>query len=194
MANISPFIRLVCEGEKTEPNYFNGLLRAKGLKIPNAAFKPKDHSPMGIAKEAKRLYAEAIKMKIPKEKILVCALFDRDGHANLANSIEMLRDTPVVLGFSNVCMEFWVLLHFERTSRSFHNCTEIISHIQNNHDAQYSKNNDHFQRLHKRISVARDNAKWLCDVHWQYEEKPIWERNPYTNLHEILEKIDSIIG
>lgn len=194
MPNISPYIRLVCEGAKTEPNYFNGLLRAKGLKIPNAAFKPKDHSPLGVAKEAKRLYKEAIKMKIPENKILVCALFDRDGHANLANSIEILRDSPIQIGFSNVCVEYWVLLHFERTSRSFHNCAEIINYIQHHHDPQYSKSNDHFDRLQKRVSIARDNAKWLCDTHWAHDERPIWELNPYTNIHEILEKVEAILS
>jgi hypothetical protein len=193
MPNSDPYIRFVCEGQKTEPNYFNGLLSAKGIKIPKAAFKPKDHSPLGIAREAKRLYKEAVKMNVPKDKILICALFDHDGHANLANALEMLRDTPIQVGFSHICFEFWVLLHFEKTSRSFRNCDEIIRYIQENHDAQYSKNNDHFKRLNKRIPMAIANAQWLCNTHWQYDERPIWQLNPYTNIHEILQKIEVIL-
>jgi hypothetical protein len=193
MSKSSPYIRLVCEGAKTEPNYFNGLLRARGLKIPDAAFKPKDHSPLGIAREAKRLYKEAVKMKIPEDKILICALFDHDGHANLANSIEILRNTPIHIGFSNVCIEFWMLLHFERTSRSFHDCTEIMDFIQQHHDNQYRKKNDHFDRLHKRIPIACENAKWLCETYWAYDDRPIWELNPYTNLHEIVQKIEQLL-
>jgi RloB-like protein len=194
MANFPPFIRLVCEGSTTEPNYFNGLLRAQGLKISDAAYKPKDHSPMGIAKEAKRIYQEAVKAKIPKNKILIGAIFDHDGHANLANAIEMLRDTPIQVGFSHICFEFWVLLHFEKTSRSFRNCDEVIRYIQENHDAQYSKNNDHFERLNKRIPTAIAHAKWLCDTHWQYDERPIWQLNPYTNIHEILQTIEEMLN
>jgi hypothetical protein len=189
MANFPPFIRLVCEGSTTEPNYFNGLLRAQGLKISDAAYKPKDHSPMGIAKEAKRIYQEAVKAKIPKNKILVGAIFDHDGHANLANAIEILRETPILVGFSNICFEFWVLLHFERTSRSFHNCNEIISYIRQHHDPDYSKENDHFKRLQTRIPTAIQNATWLVDKHWQYDERPIWLLNPYTDIHQILEKL-----
>lgn len=189
MPNISPYVRLICEGETTEPNYFNGLLRAKGLKIPNAAYKPKDHSPLGIAKEAKRIYQEAVKNKIPKNKILICAIFDHDGHANLSNALEMLRETPISVGFSNICFEFWVLLHFEKTSRSFHTCDEIISYIRKHHDPNYSKEKDHFQRLQNRIPTAIENASWLIDKHWQQDERPIWELNPYTDIHKILEKL-----
>jgi hypothetical protein len=73
MAEIQPYIRLACEGGKTEPNYFNGYLRSKGFKQPNMAFKPKDHSPIGVARAAKEEYQKAIRLKIPKDKIFVCS-------------------------------------------------------------------------------------------------------------------------
>jgi hypothetical protein len=38
---------------------------------PLAAYKAKDNSPKGIATEAKRCYQEALKLKIPKDKIFV---------------------------------------------------------------------------------------------------------------------------
>ena len=193
MPNISPVIKLVCEGKATEPNYFNQLLRAKGLKIPDAAFKPKDHSPMGIVKEAKRIYKEAEAMKIPVDKIFVAAIFDRNGHANLASAIEMLRGTPIKIGFSNPCFEYWILLHYERTSRSFHNCSEVISHIKQHHDPNYDKKNDHFKKLNGRIATAIQNAESLWNSHWQHDERPVWEINPYTNIYKILQEIEVII-
>lgn len=194
MANIPSFIKLVCEGKATEPNYFNQLLRAKGLKIADAAFKPKDHSPMGIVKEAKRLYKEAVAMKIPKDKIFIAAIFDRNGHANLASAIENLRNTPIKLGFSSPCFEYWILLHYERTSRSFHNCSEVNSYIKQHYDANYDKKNDHFKQLKGRIPTAIKNAESLWNSHWRHEERPIWEMNPYTNIYEILEQINELIA
>jgi hypothetical protein len=189
------FIRLVCEGKVTEPNYFNQLLRAKGLKIPNAAYKPKDHSPLGIAKEARQIYKEALKMKVPKERIFVAAIFDRDAHVNLANAIESLRGTPIKVGFSNPCFEYWILLHFERTSRNFHNCDEVVQYIRRNHYDNYNKEqkSDHFRILHNKIALAIQNAESLWNNQWQHEERPIWERNPYTNIHQILQAIDGLL-
>jgi len=76
MAKISPYIRIVCEGLKTEPNYFNGWLKANGYVAANPAFKAKDNSPRGVVKEAKEENKKARRLKIPPEKIFVWAVFD----------------------------------------------------------------------------------------------------------------------
>ena len=47
------YIRILCEGEKTEPNYFRGII--KGNKIQGAQIvKPKNNSPVGIVMAAKK--------------------------------------------------------------------------------------------------------------------------------------------
>ncbi|MEI6409022.1 MAG: RloB family protein [Bacteroidota bacterium] len=189
MPDIEPYIRLVCEGLKTEPNYFNSLLRSVGIKRANPALKAKDHSPLGVAREAIMIYKEAIKDKIPKAKIFVFAVFDRDGHTGVPDAIEMLRGTPVKAIFSNVCFEFWILLHFERSQRPFADCDDLITYIENNYIKSYTKSGDIFPHLKHRIPEAIRNANWLNDVHWRYEDRPIWERNPYTNVNKAVEMI-----
>ncbi|MEI7585076.1 RloB family protein [Runella sp.] len=189
MAEIQPYIRLACEGGKTEPNYFNGYLRSKGFKQPNMAFKPKDHSPIGVARAAKEEYQKAIRLKIPKDKIFVWAIFDRDGHAGVENAIEMLRTTAISTAFSNICFEYWILLHFERTSRSFSNCDELVRDIKENHDSDYDKANNHFDRLKDRVPNAISNATWLKNAIWREEERPVWQLNPYTDVHHIFNSL-----
>lgn len=103
MLNIEPYIRLVCEGRKTEPNYFNSLLRSVGIKKANPAFKAKDHSPLGVAREALAVYKDAIRDRIPKEKIFIFAVFDCDGHSGVPEALGILRNTSVKSIFSNVC-------------------------------------------------------------------------------------------
>jgi len=190
MTELTPFIRIVCEGDKTEPNYFNQWLRSKGIRQPNPAYKSKDHSPLGVAREAKRIWREAVRdMKIPVDKVWVFAVFDRDGHAKVPEAISMLKDTQVKPIFSNICFEYWFLLHYERTSRPFATCEEVIVYIRQRHDPDYGKGNDHFPRLRDRISTAIENSMWLANIHWQYDERPEWLRNPYTNVHELMTSI-----
>ncbi|MCY7330103.1 MAG: RloB family protein [Saprospiraceae bacterium] len=186
MSEIPPFIRLVCEGSKTEPNYFNQWLRSKGIRQPNPAFKPKDHSPLGVAREAKKIWQEAVRIKIPAEKIFVFAVFDRDGHAKVPEAIDMLQHTPIKVIFSNVCFEYWFLLHYERTSKPFATCGEIISYIRQHHDPDYGKANDHFARIGDRVSIAVANAEWLKNSHWQHDDRSEWLLNPFTNVHEVI--------
>jgi hypothetical protein len=186
------FIHIVCEGAATEPNYLNGYLRSKGYKKPNPAYKPKDNSPLGIAKAAKEHYKQALEAKIPKKNIFIWAVFDRDEHSGIREAIEILLNTPIQVAFSNVCFEFWILLHFEYTTRSFHNCDEIIRHIRQNHDADYGKSNDHFARLSDLIPIAQKNATRLL-TYWEYETRPYWELNPYSNVHQMIQKLGELL-
>jgi hypothetical protein len=193
MKKIDPFIKIVCEGGKTEPNYFNGLLRYSGLKLANPAYKPRDHSPLGIVREAIMQYKNARKLKIPANQIHIWAVFDRDGHAGIPEAFDQLSHFPIGIAFSNICFEFWILLHYQRTSRQFQNCDEVIKFIRDNHDEDYGKANDHFNRLKDRIPAAIESAKWLTDTHWAFDDRQIWERNPYTDVYKIIQGIEDII-
>ncbi len=189
MAEIQTYIRIACEGKETEPNYFNEFLKAKGIKQANMAFKPKDNSPLGVARAAKEKYNEAKKLKIPKDKIFVWAVFDKDGHAGVKDAIGILKDTPIGVAFSNVCFEYWVLLHFEKTSRAFTNCDEIKNYIIENHDSNYAKPSDNYNRLKGKVQVAIDNANWLKKTIWRDEERHICDLNPYTDVQLIFESL-----
>lgn len=205
MAEKFPYIRLFCEGDKTEPNYFNGYFKAKGFNQPNMASKPKDHSPKGIAKAAKVEYKKAKSIGIPDNKIFIWAVFDKDGHAGIPDAIEMLRGTPIGVAFSNICFEYWIFLHYEGKAKSFHNCDEVISYIHLNHDKDYGKSNDHYARLKERIPTAINRAQKLANSQRQYAtrpdsildghndsnypDSPNWTINPYTDVHLIFESL-----
>ncbi len=205
MAEISPYIRLVCEGGKTEPNYFNGYFKANGFHQPNMAFKPKDHSPKGVAKAAKEEFQKATKLKIPADKIFIWAVFDRDGHNGIPDAIKMLKGTPIGIAFSNICFEYWVLLHYENTTKQFPNCDAVITYIHQNYDEDYGKANDHYTRLKNKIQNAINHAQKIAENQRQYAERPAailngindencpdspnWELNPYTDVHLIFESL-----
>ncbi len=205
MAEISPYIRLVCEGGKTEPNYFNGYFKANGFHQPNMAYKPKDHSPKGIAKAAKEEFLKAKKLKIPENKIFVWAVFDRDAHTGIPDAIKMLKGTPIGIAFSNICFEYWILLHYENTTRQFPNCDAIITYIHQNHDKDYGKANDHYIRLKDKIPNAISRSQQIAENQRQYTERPATmldgtnntnspdspncDLNPYTDVHLIFESL-----
>jgi len=182
------FIRIICEGQITEPNYFRGIIKAKGIRGAEVK-KAKDNSPIGIVKKAKEQLQIALKAKIPKEDIIIWAVFDRDQHANLENAIEMARVNNISVAFSNICFEFWILLHYERCTRPFTSCDEVIKYIRKNYDSNYLKKNDHYQRLYDKIITAISNNKWLLDTHWNFELQkgtPIYNLNPYTDVYKLV--------
>jgi hypothetical protein len=188
------FIRIISEGEKTEPNYFRGIIKAKGIKGAKLP-KSKDNSPMGVVKTAKKEMLIAKRAKIPKEDIEVWAVFDKDGHAKLPEAIKMAKDNGINIAFSNICFEFWILLHFERCTKPFHNCDEIIKYIRKKYDKEYLKKDDHFARLQDKIENAIDNNDWLITKHWQFELQngtPIYDINPYTDVYKLVKLLMSL--
>jgi hypothetical protein len=205
MAENPPYIRLFCEGDQTEPNYFNGYFKAKGFNQPNMASKPRDHSPKGIARAAKAEYKKAKGLRIPDDKIFIWAVFDRDGHAGIPDAIDMLRGTPIGVAFSSICFEYWILLHYENTSRIFCDCDEVISYIHKNHDKDYGKAKDHYMKLKDRILHAINSAQQISKNQRQYDirpdsilkgsnksncpDSPNCKLDPYTDVHLIFESL-----
>jgi hypothetical protein len=99
-------VLIVCEGGKTEPQYLDGLKVAFKLSSANIRVTSATGSdPVSIVRFAERLcHTERYDR--------VYCVFDRDGHANFADAIGLVRQ----LGYREIvslpCFEMWILLHF----------------------------------------------------------------------------------
>lgn len=71
----------------------------------------------------------------------------------------------VIIIINNPCFEFWLLLHFVKTSKYYNQCSEVIGELQK-HIKDYEKtqkfytaqNNDIYKRLQPRLATAIKNA------------------------------------
>lgn len=117
---------IVCEGTKTEFNYFRDL-RAD-LKIdPKQVHIPKNdgNTPDRIVAHALALYDEDALSGDAYDKVY--CVFDRDKHSTFQASLERIsalksgkKAKPFEAITSNPCFEFWLLLHFGYTDAAFH--------------------------------------------------------------------------
>ena len=112
-------VLIVCEGSKTEPNYFRGLRTAYGLSNASVIVMPADRNdPMSIVRYAEKQAAEDQYDK-------AFCVFDRNGHANYDRALRHAANCPLGRqGRLNViasvpCFEVWILLHFGYTSSAF---------------------------------------------------------------------------
>jgi RloB-like protein len=184
-------ILILTEGE-TEIIYLNSYkaddenrrrLSGVGIEI----YKPKDHSPLGLLNEAKRRIKEAKKDKMPYEKVWI--VFDRDGHANIpATFHEKQAIKEIEIAFSVVCFEYWILLHFEKTTRQFNDCDNIGSYIRQKHFPEYEKSRNNYHNLKDKIDMALGNAVWL---HEQNQNDIIsglkpYDLQAYTSVNELI--------
>lgn len=158
-------------------------LSGVGIEI----YKPKDHSPLGLLAEAKKRIKEAKKDKMPYEKVWI--VFDRDGHANIpATFHEKQAVNEIEIAFSVVCFEYWVLLHFEKTTRLFSDCDSIGSYIRQKYFPEYEKSRNNYHNLKDKISIAIEHATSIAKQNQNDLNdglKP-YQLQAYTNVHELI--------
>ncbi len=101
-------ILILCEGEKTEPNYFRAF-RVTSVII----------DVLGLGANTTSLVEEAIKQKKEaKEKNEpfeeIWCVFDRDSNpkANFNKAFELAKRNNIHIAYSNEAFELWYLLHF----------------------------------------------------------------------------------
>ncbi len=102
---VRPSILIVCEGEKTEPNYF------RAFRITNAVY--------GEGLETIRVVEETQRINDQDGPFdQVWCVFDRDSFPpdhfdNAINKVNSLTDKGFRVAYSNEAFELWYILHFE---------------------------------------------------------------------------------
>lgn len=190
---------ILCEGE-TETNYFRGLTtqekyRRKFAGVGVEVYKPKNHSPVGLVSEAKRKIAEAKKAKSPYDFVWI--VFDRDGHQNIPKAFSDAKDVSnpkIEIAFSITCFEYFILMHFTKTTKAFSKCDDVISELKKKYPG-YEKSRNLFEDLKNKHEDACENSKWLCaqcsdDLD---NGKKVYELSSYTNVHLLIDALNNLI-
>lgn len=184
-----PLVLIACEGH-TERAYFEAVRASLGLRTMEIA-EDTGLDPSGLIRYIER----RIHDDGPFEHI-VCA-FDKNSHAHFASARTRIQQLatgkkPVNIreAVSIPCVEYWFLLHYERTAKPFQNSAEVITHIQESgHIPNYAKADAAVCRdLIKRTDAAIANAIWLTE-----RAKADGFDNPFTNVHEIIGLLRSLV-
>ena len=103
---------IVCEGTKTEPNYFRALLRNNTSRVI-------DEEIRGEGQGASDLVDKAVKIKESLEKRnamsfdRVWVVFDKDDRTDFNKAIDKANKLGFKSAWSNESFELWFCLHFE---------------------------------------------------------------------------------
>lgn len=187
-------VLIVCEGEKTEPNYFKALIDDLRLNTANVVVARNigGSSPNVIVDFAMKEYG--------KEKIYdrVFCVFDKDCHTTYAIALDKVRRARLGKGHtieaitSVPCFEFWLLLHFVYTTKHFDNgpgsiCGNVIVDLKK-HIPAYAKGDvDTYQIIKDKLDTAISRsirAAAYCET----AETDM----PSTKMHEIVEYLRAL--
>lgn len=187
---INKRLYIVCEGEKTEYNYFNSF-----IDDCNILAKLVEVKVLQSNKNTPKELINFLKDKRETKSDELWAVFDHDNHPNLSDAFNNAQNNNIRIAFSNIAFEYWILLHFEETNRAFSKSRDIIAYLkQRNHFPGYQKGDKKlYERIKDKTAAAESRAKRGRQA--MKKANPgahIFEVNPYTDVDELLESIRNI--
>lgn len=132
-------VLIVCEGSKTEPNYFKTLRTL--WKLPSAQVEirggecrsqPIDVVDFAIDKKLKRENSHR-KSGIPKYDQIWCVIDHEAANKpeNLDRALDIARLHGINIALSNPCFELWFLLHFKYSTKPYACCHDLVTDLKN---------------------------------------------------------------
>ena len=180
-------VLIVCEGQKTEVNYFKGF-RERKSNVKIIPYHEKVTDPKSIVDVARK-QAKKEKIKVSEGDTVWCA-FDVDENTNeaLQSAVRMAEKNKIQIALSNPSFEIWFLLHYI-FQRSELTTQEAIAKLKE-FIPDYTKNMLVYGFLKDKLETAIERAKSLNALH---EENGIdhytRESNPSSQVFRLIEFI-----
>ena len=206
-------VLIVCEGKKTERNYFNALLADLSLppSIDVKVIGDSDPTPDKVIDYAiKWLESEAQESEFGRYQTSVFCVIDRDEHTTFNSAVKRLEDTansakynkkkykkkPFIKSTKSYpCFEIWYLFHYIQTTKSYAKqganspCACLISDLTKQDGiGDYAKGDgNHYDALKGLQPTAINNAEYALR-----EAINVGNPNPSTEIHLLIDYLESI--
>jgi len=178
-------VLIVCEGEKTEPHYFKELrddLQLNPLNIEITG-DTRGSSPLNVVKYG---------LTHGKEYDRVFCVFDKDRHTNYQQALDTIlgrrraKGNSIEAVTSVPCFEFWILLHFRKTTKNFDSapgsiCERVITDLKT-FLPRYSKGTKGlYQNIKAKLPTAIKHAREVA-----HHCESAGTDHPSTQIHEMI--------
>lgn len=177
---------IVCEGEKTEPNYF------KAFRLSSARVKVE-----GCGMNTLSLIKKALEIKKRTELDgqnydQTWCVFDRDSCPlqNFNEALALAKRKRIRIAYSNEAFELWYLLHFHYYDSAISR-NEYKKRLTKLLGCRYEKNNpDMYAQLRAKQGDALKNAERLLK---SYTPPAPGKDNPSTTVHQLVKELNKFL-
>jgi hypothetical protein len=186
-----PAILVICEGRKTEPHYIRGLCEAKRINLANVNVIAGDHETDGMSLVRKAqahfradndydaVFVVCDDDGAPLDRARQLAQTRMENSEGAAISVEVIATRP--------CFEFWLLLHFEYTTRAYEGASEVIRDLRR-HLPDYQKADRLiFSKVSAGLDMARDRA-----IRLERDIAASGATSPLTDMEQLIRQLLSV--
>ena len=197
-------ILLICEGKKTEPQYFDELRNAyRHPEIEVCALHGDCTDPLNLVSLGRKLFLHGGdnghgKQMFPRAFDEIYILFDRDEHPSYEDAIEEARklDFSLYNDFkkpvhfqalpSNPCFELWLVLHYKDIFHLPHR-NELFEYLKQCWNGYNKGATEIFAKTKNLISKACERANDLNAT-----SSPFSTEKGYTDVVTLVEHLQSL--
>ena len=193
------YFLIVCEGEKTEPKYFNSFPLNIGSYVYDLTFE-------GGGISTKKVVEKAIELRDSSTQKYdrVWAVFDKDSFpANQFNgAISKAAANNIFCAWSNEAFELWYLLHFynRNTPMSRKDYKKAIEKAINDKLAgnrskktkpfKYLKNSTEMYSILQKYGNQKQAINWAIAIESQHNGENYSLYNPCTMVYKLVEELN----
>ncbi|MEH2157699.1 RloB family protein [Nostoc sp.] len=174
---------IVCEGAKTEPNYF------RSFRVPkNVA----EIDVQGLGENPSKLVQSAKILNGQGEYDQIWCVFDRNSWTleDFNNAIIKAEAQGFKVAYSNEAFELWYVLHFEFLNTGIPR-SDYLKKLTSLFGRTYQKNSETiYDELFDKQSIAIKNAENLLR---QYNPHIPVKDNPSTTVHLLVQELNKFI-
>ncbi len=195
------YFLIVCEGKKTEPNYFEAIKKElpRGI-LENVDIEGLGKNTISIIEEAIKLREQAFKesSRVYDE---VWAVFDKDSFPdknfnNAINRGESLKQ-KIDCAWTNEAFELWYLLHFQYVDvgMSRENYKPFIERELTQKMGKpytYQKNSADMYAILQKYGNEKQATIWAESLEKLYDNKEFSAHNPCTKVHKLVSKLKGL--
>lgn len=197
--NKRKYYLIVCEGEATEPNYFEGLKQDS----PKGVLTAYQIDIAGTGRNTQSLVDEALRLKGAYEKSTTrqvdkrWVVFDKDSFSpqDFNTAIQRCGNIDIGCAWSNEAFELWYLLHFQYYENAmsrgyFKGLIENSLKPVLGKTFRYEKNSEHMYALLKEHGSQEDairNGKRLSSKYGHRQDYA--NHNPCTKVWVLVEEL-----
>jgi hypothetical protein len=194
------YFLIVCEGEKTEPLYFEAFK----ADLPKGVL---DIDIEGEGKNTHSLIEAIIRIKDKREKASgrqydqVWAVFDRDSfppqNFNAAIFRARRNDPEICCAWSNEAFELWYLLHFEffqdAASRDqYQKRLEQALSRRMGKPFEYRKNDPRLYALLRDFGNQEQAILWAMELEGRHDGEDFANHNPCTKVYKLVMELKKL--
>lgn len=185
------YFLIVCEGERTEPIYFDYWKRfLPSHLLETVQIIGQGDNTINIVRKAieERKARAADPVKPPFDE--VWAVFDKDDFPNqrFDNAVSLAEQNGINNGSSNQAFELWYVLHFQFLQTAI-NRGDYFSILSKKLGFKYGKNDIRVVEALFEKGNVHQAMKWAQALEKMHEGKTPSESFPSTNVYKLVERL-----